>query len=429
MEKFAGYGFNKSHSAAYAMLSYQTAYLKAHHPAAFMAAVLSADMDRTEKVVTLIDDCSDGELTVLPPDVNASGYKFTVAEERTIRYGLGAVKGIGQAAIEALVAEREVRGVYQSLEDLCRRVDLSRINKRVFEALIRSGCCDGFGLNRATLMARLGDAVLAGEQSARGHRTGQADFFGLESDEPDGDAPEGLQLPDWNEAERLAGERETLGLYLTGHPIGRYERDLRYLGVTRIAEVAATERSSAQDGAHYWADWRNVSIAGLVLEVRRRGTRVGIVLDDRSGRIEVAFSEEVFGRFRELIVKDALLQIEGQARFEEFLDAWRVNARQVQSLDALREQAARQLILIWPHDAEARLLAKLEDLLRQYRGGECAVCMRYACEQASGVLMFGAEWTVRPNRALLDELEGLFGRDGVRLAYGAPAGSSSAASA
>ncbi|MCC7461345.1 MAG: DNA polymerase III subunit alpha [Gammaproteobacteria bacterium] len=429
MEKFAGYGFNKSHSAAYALLSYQTAYLKAHHPAAFMAAVLSADMDRTDKVVTLIDDCVGSGLVVLPPDINASEYRFALADERTIRYGLGAVKGVGQAAVEALVAEREARGPYRSLEDLCRRVDLARLNKRVFEALIRSGCCDGFGVNRATLTARLAAAMQAGEQSARTHEAGQVDFLGLEAPQARSAEVDDTRLPDWSEAQRLAGERETLGLYLTGHPIGRYERDLRYLVGTRIADIA-TDRPAAADTGRGWADARSVSVAGLVLELRRRGTRVSIVLDDRSGRIEVTFSDETLQRCRELIVKDALLHIEGQLRFDEFSDAWRVAARQVQTLDSLRERQARQLILQWPRAADRpRLLARLADLLEAQRGGECGVYLRYTGERASGVLVFAPEWKVRPTRLLLDELEALLGRDGVRLAYGTPAGTHSAASA
>ncbi len=179
MEKFAGYGFNKSHSAAYAMLSYQTAYLKAHYPAAFMAAVLSADMDRTDKVVTLIDDCALIGLKVLPPDVNASAHAFAVADAATIRYGLGAIKGVGRSAVDALVEEREARGAYASLEDLCHRVDLARVNRRVLEALIRSGSCDSLGANRAAHDGTAGVAMQAGEQTARTAEAGQDDFFGL----------------------------------------------------------------------------------------------------------------------------------------------------------------------------------------------------------------------------------------------------------
>ena len=179
MEKFAGYGFNKSHSAAYALLSYQTGYLKAHYPAAFMAAVLSADMDHTDKVVTLIQECAEIGLQVKPPDVNHSRYEFAVGGERTIRYGLGAVRGVGRGAVEALIAQRDAHGPYMSMEDLCRRLDLQKVNRRVLEALIRSGSLDGLGANRATLMQRLPAAMQLGDQNSKAHEAGQNDMFGL----------------------------------------------------------------------------------------------------------------------------------------------------------------------------------------------------------------------------------------------------------
>ena len=287
MEKFAGYGFNKSHSAAYALLSYQTAYLKAHYPAAFMAAVLSADMDRTDKVVTLIDDCALIGLKVLPPDVNTSAHAFAVADPATIRYGLGAIKGVGRTAVDALAEEREARGAYASLEDLCHRVDLARVNRRVLEALIRSGSCDSLGANRAALMERLAVAMQAGEQSARTVEAGQDDMFGTPQAAAGGVVRRTASEPVWTEAQRLAGERETLGLYLTGHPIARYERDLAQLVGVRIRDLAAEARPAGGEGDR-WSEARRVSAAGLVLEIRRRGPRVSFVLDDRSGRIEVS---------------------------------------------------------------------------------------------------------------------------------------------
>ncbi|HWW29029.1 MAG TPA: DNA polymerase III subunit alpha, partial [Steroidobacteraceae bacterium] len=183
MEKFAGYGFNKSHSAAYALLSYQTAWLKAHYPAAFMAAVLSSDMDRTDKVVTLIDECSTMGLTVQPPDVNESVYAFRVAGPLCIRYGMGAIKGVGASAVEAIIEERERGGAFKSLPDLCRRIDLQRVNRRVFEALIRSGCLDRIGPNRASLTAALDRAMHLGEQNSRASSMGQVDLFGLSAAE------------------------------------------------------------------------------------------------------------------------------------------------------------------------------------------------------------------------------------------------------
>ena len=179
MEKFAGYGFNKSHSAAYAVLSYQTAWLKTHYPAAFMAAVLSSDMDKTDKVVTLIDECNRMGLTVEPPDVNASQYMFTVSGPKAIRYGLGAIKGVGQAAVENMLAERAAGGRFRDLRDLCRRLDLNNVNRRVLEALIRSGALDSLGENRATLMHQLPAAMQAADQTSRAKAAGQDDLFGL----------------------------------------------------------------------------------------------------------------------------------------------------------------------------------------------------------------------------------------------------------
>jgi DNA polymerase III subunit alpha len=427
MEKFAGYGFNKSHSAAYAMLSYQTAYLKAHYPAAFMAAVMSADMDRTDKVVTLIDDCALVGLKVLPPDVNASTHAFAVADAATIRYGLGAIKGVGRTAVDALVEERTLRGPYLSLEDLCHRVDLARVNRRVLEALIRSGSCDTLGSNRAALMERLAVAMHAGEQTARTVEAGQDDFFGLPQTAARATGAVGAPEAVWSEAQRLAGERETLGLYLTGHPIARYERDLAQLVGARIRDLAGEARPAGGEGER-WSEARKVSTAGLILEIRRRGPRVSFVLDDRSGRIEVTLSEDVYHRHRDLVVKDALVLVEGSLRFDEFSDAWRVQARTLQSLTAVREHQARRLLIEWPADGpHEELLNALTGLLSQALGGECAVLVRFTAPDAQGTLTLGDEWKVHATARLIEQLERRFGV--VRVAYGAATGTSSAASA
>ncbi|HEY2417959.1 MAG TPA: DNA polymerase III subunit alpha, partial [Steroidobacteraceae bacterium] len=416
MEKFAGYGFNKSHSAAYALLSYQTAYLKAHYPAAFMAAVLSADMDRTDKIVTLIDECAHIGLDVQPPDLNASCYAFAMADERTIRYGLGAIKGVGRSAVEAITEERDTRGPYQSLPDLCRRVDLSRVNRRVFEALIRSGSLDSLGVNRATLMAGLDEALRSGEQNARSDATGQGDIFGR-SGQPVHEPMNLKPMPDWNASQRLAGERETLGLYLSGHPIAPYEQDLRCFASGRIAEFALERPAGAVDPARSYMDARSVKLAGLILEVRRRGPRVSFMLDDRSGRMEVTLFEEVYQRHREIVVKDTLVQVEGLLRFDEFSDAWRLGAKQVTALEAVRERLARSLVLTWPRAPQRGLPESLQALLQQHRGGQCAVLLRYRCEAASGTLAFGADWKVRPTHELLERLEGLLGTGQIQLRY------------
>jgi len=420
MEKFAGYGFNKSHSAAYALLAYQTAYLKAHYPAQFMAAVLSADMDHTDKVVTIIKECSDMGLTVLAPDVNASRYEFTACGERSIRYGLGAVRGVGAGAVEALIAEREARGDFASLEDLCRRLDLTKVNRRVLEALLRSGSLDGFGANRATLMDGLGAAMQLGDQNTRAHAAGQNDMFGLaDNARPGAAAPRraGL-LPEWSEAVRLTGERETLGLYLTGHPLARFEASLPRLVSHRIADLIG-DRPVAGFEPGRFGGGKPVMVAGLIDEVKKRGPRVILTLDDRTGRIEVMLFEETWQKHRDLIAKDALVLIEGLLRFDEFSDAWRLSARRVSDLDKVREQEARRVVIRCSEAQVNSLGERLAAILKSARGGACPVTIEYTGGAASGALALGPEWTVRASREVLEQLEGLLGPGAVQVVYAA----------
>src|SRR5580765_5393306 len=422
MEKFAGYGFNKSHSAAYALLSYQTAYLKAHYPAQFMAAVLSADMEHTDKVVTLIKECTDMGLTVLPPDVNASHYEFTACGERSIRYGLGAVRGVGAGAVEALIKEREARGAFAVLEDLCQRLDLQKVNRRVLEALLRSGSLDGLGANRATLMDQLGRAMQLGDQNSRAHEAGQNDLFGL-SAEARASAPaqprRAAPLPEWSEAVRLTGERETLGLYLTGHPLARFEPGLARFVSHRIGDLVGDRPVGGFEPGRFGGG-RPVTVAGLIDEVKKRGPRVILTLDDRTGRIEAMLFEETFQKHRDLIAKDALVLVEGLLRFDEFSDAWRLAARRVSELDKVREQEARRLVIQCTHGQVPALDERLAAILAPWRGGPCPVTIEYCGAQAAGALTLGPEWSVRASRELLEQLEALVGRGSVQVLYGTP---------
>ena len=421
MEKFAGYGFNKSHSAAYALLSYQTAYLKNYYPAAFMAAVLSADMDHTDKVVTLIKECADMGLVVKPPDVNHSRYEFAAGDDRTIRYGLGAVRGVGQGAVEAIIGEREANGPFTSLEDLCRRLDLQKVNRRVLEALLRCGSLDELGPNRATLMQRLLAAMQLGDQNTKAHQAGQDDLFGLvavQRSEPQGPQRRDEQQ-EWSEAVRLAGERETLGLYLTGHPIDRFEAGLANMVTHRIGPLVSDRPMEPVR----FGGGRSVTIAGLIDEVRKRGPRVILILDDSTGRMEVTLFEDVFQKYRDVVAKDALVAIEGQLRFDEFSDAWRLAARRITELDRIREQQARRLVLRWPDRADSpALLGRLAETLTPWRPGPCPITVEYAGSGAAGALNLGSEWKVRASRELLENLETLIGRGGVQIVYHAPAG-------
>jgi DNA polymerase III subunit alpha len=413
MEKFAGYGFNKSHSAAYALLSYQTAWLKAHYPAAFMAAVLSSDMDKTDKVVTLIDECASMGLDVQPPDVNESVYAFHVSGAMSIRFGLGAIKGVGASAVEAIIEERTANGPHQSLPDLCRRIDLQRVNRRVFDALIRSGSLDRIGPNRATLTAELDRAMHLGEQNSRAMSVGQVDLFGLSA------APDSV-VTDWSEAQRLAGERETLGLFLSGHPITPYEPDLKLLGCARLADVVSGPKpAAAADGARSWSAGKAATVAGLVLEIRRRPNRVTLILDDRSARLEVSLYEEIFQQHRDIIVKDAILIVDGTLRFDDFIEAWRLQAKSLMDIDRARERFARRLWLRWPEEFDGpQGLNRFEQMLKPYLRGPCGVSVAINRPDYAGRLNLADTWSVRASRELLDKLTALVGRDGWYLLYG-----------
>ncbi|HVC28170.1 MAG TPA: DNA polymerase III subunit alpha [Gammaproteobacteria bacterium] len=422
MEKFAGYGFNKSHSAAYALLAYQTAWLKAHYPAAFMAAVLSSDMDHTDKVVTLIDECRVMELKILPPDINYSGYRFAMADQSSIRYGLGAIKGVGLAAIEGLLEERARNGEFKSIEDFCRRIDLQKANRRVIEALIRAGALDALGLNRATLMARLPEALARADQSTRARAAGQNDMFGLMG--PGTAKQQQLaavsMLPDWDEDERLRNERDTLGLYLTGHPVARYAADLRHVVTAPLGELAdeSPPESNGERGYGYMAASRNVVAAGLIVDLRKRGGRVSLILDDRSGRLEVTLFEDAFKRFRTLAVKDRVVVVEGRLAFDEFISGWRITVKNMYGVDELRERYVRRLDIEWTVEGGEGFASRLKEALKPHVGGRCSVWVHYRGAGASVPMCLGEAWRVHPSEILTRRLETWLGMGSITLHYG-----------
>jgi DNA polymerase III subunit alpha len=422
MEKFAGYGFNKSHSAAYALLSYQTGWLKAHEPASYMAAVLSADMDHTDKVVGLLYDCrKEVGLSILPPHVNLSSYEFAVVDDKTIRYGLGAIKGVGEGAVQAIVNERKANGDYASLEDLCRRLDLSKVNRRVLEALVKSGALDGLAANRATLDKRLDDALALGEQNSKANETGQHDIFGLATSH----VPEAVRArtpdqPEWSDVVRLRAERETLGRAISGHPIDRFVNDLPRFITGRIADYLEQDKPAANpEGGRSFFGGKNVAIAGVLEELRKRGPRTEITLDDDSGRIQCSFFDEQYQQFRELLVKDALLLVEGKLRFDEFANTWVLRATKVSELERLREKEARRIVLKLK-STDVLPLDKLQALLGQYRGGNCQIAVQYHGVGTRGTFSFASDWNVRPTPALIEALETLLGRGRLAVLYSPP---------
>ncbi len=417
MEKFAGYGFNKSHSAAYAVLSYQTAYLKAHYPAAFMAAVMSADQQNTDRLVTLKDDCRQLGLRLLAPDVNLSSYHFSVSGDDRILYGLGAIKGVGRGAVESLIAEREANGDYRSLAEFCRRVDHDKVNRRTLEALIKSGAMDCFGETRRSLMHQVPEALRSADQQARAAAAGQNDMFGL--GEPEAETEfEPVRLAEWQEHLFLSNEKEALGLYLTGHPFDAVRNDARHFSDGRLGDITAEPPPQTNRGERNYGTQREATVAGLIVDVRKRGNRVSVVLDDDTGRMEISFFSEAFQEFKHLLVKDEIVVVSGGLRYDDFIGSWTINAKSVLHIDRVIESRARGLVLsLAPNGQGENVLIKLHDLLLPFREGSCDVSVRYIGDSAAARLSLGPEWAVRPSRELRDKLTELLGNNNVRLLY------------
>ncbi|WP_295803526.1 DNA polymerase III subunit alpha, partial [uncultured Microbulbifer sp.] len=421
VEKFAGYGFNKSHSAAYALVSYQTAWLKAHYPAQFMAATMSSDMDKTDKVVTFIEECRAINLDLVPPDVNLGSYQFSVDVDNRIIYGLGAIKGLGEGPIDNIIAEREQGGPFTDLFDFCSRIDPRKVNKRALEALVRSGAldsigpsaddADGLNYSRAVLFNSLDEAVKSAEQQSKNDSAGMMDLFGeVVRSASDGDVYEDFRRArPWSIRERLEGEKNTLGLYLTGHPIDEYEDELKHLVKARIADLKPGRESQ--------------KVAGLVVGMRvmktKRGDSMAIVsLDDRSGRIEAAVFSEAFGEHREKLVKDSLLVLEGSISHDDYSGGLKMSVNSVSTLDDLRSGSVIGVTLkLASAEALPNMGQRLSACLRPYTGGKCPVNVLVERSDARATFRLAEEWKVEPNDQLIQSLREVIGREGVQLDY------------
>jgi len=410
MEKFAGYGFNKSHAAAYALVAYQTAWFKAHHPAAFAAANLSALMDDTDKVQDLIADARANGLQILAPDIATGLWRFEPVDGRTIRYGLGAIKGTGAAAIGHIVDIRRA-GPFKGLLDLCSRVDRHVVNRRVLEALVRAGCFDALDPNRASLLASVGRAIEMAEHTAA--TAGQVSLFGSERGQS-GPEFEPVAARPWSERERLAQEKVALGFYFSGHLFSEFEHEARRIAPTRLADLKQSRDS--------------LRVCGIVVSVRQQNTRRGrmcaVLIDDGSAQLEVAVFSELFERRRALLKEDALLFVTGRARFDEFAQRLAVTADDLMDLAQARcgARAALRIEVRGSHDA-----AGLRDVLAAYRAnggtnggaggtaangthggalGEagCRVVVAYSNGAARVEIPLPDAWRVRGEDRLIDDL-------------------------
>ena len=427
VEKFAGYGFNKSHSAAYAVVSYQTAWLKTHYPAQFMAATMSSDMDKTEKVVIFVEECRSMNLNLLPPDVNQGEFQFTVDKNNNIIYGLGAIKGLGEGPVENIIEARQ-QGRFTDTFDFCARIDSRKVNKRALEALVKSGAFDTIGPDaenpdrdldhaRAMLMSSLSEAVKTAEQQQANNNAGMVDLFGdtLPGQGESGNDPykDFYQVRRWTLKERLNGENDTIGLYLTGHPIDEYEKEVNHLVSSRIANLQA--------------DKKTIKIAGLVIAMRvmktKRGDTMGfITLDDRTARMEVAVFADTYNEYRDKLVKDVLLIVEGQVSHDDYSGGLKMRADKVTPLEQARQEQLRSIGLQW-HSRELKNNAtkELMRLLENYRIPEdqksCYVIIDYKRVDAAARIQLGKQWRVQVVDELIHKLRNEYGSTNVCLNY------------
>ena len=417
MEKFAGYGFNKSHSAAYALVAYQTGWLKAHYPAEFMAATISSDMDKTDKVVTFIDECRAMDLALLPPDVNHGQFHFSVDNQGRIIYGLGAIKGLGEGPVESIIAARSEAGPFKDLFDFCARVDGRKVNKRALEALIRSGALDSIGpeaemgYGRAVMLAAMDEAVKLAEQHARNTSSGMGDLFG----DSVVDSASDINYNSYDGAralsvrERLNGEKETLGLFLTGHPIDEYEDELRSMVANRIVDLRPGKDSTTISGM----------VIGMRVMKNKRGDNFAfLTLDDKSGRIELSVWAEKFNAYRDILTKDALLVVQGAISEDNFTGGLKMVAESIQSVYEARCSKVNSLQLtISQSQVTEDWVEQLHGILNDYKEGNCPVALEYTVPSAVGQLNLGKQWLVQPKDELIARLREDFGKNNVSLQY------------
>ncbi|ADQ84903.1 DNA polymerase III, alpha subunit [Methylovorus sp. MP688] len=406
MEKFASYGFNKSHAAAYALVAYHTAYLKAHYPAAFLAATMSADMNNTDSVHIFYDDCAANGVEVLAPDINQSEFRFKPISDKQVLYGLGAVKGTGWAAIEVILAAREAEGPFKDLFDFCRRLDLRKVNRRVIESLIRAGAFDKLEPNRAALLAGVSLAISAAEQS--GAASGQNSLFGEMSDSVAHTLP---KVNAWSEQEKLQQEKSALGFYFSGHPYEGYKRELATFVRTTLGNLKPQDQPQLLAGV----------VMGIRIRMTQRGKMAIVTLDDATSRIEIVVGNELLNQSQHLLKEDALVIVEGRVSNDDFSGGLRVNARKVYDLAAARSANASLLKISCNGQADA---GRLREILAPYcrQGGEedrrhCAVKIEYHNGSARVELMLGEQWRVELHDELLSNLKGWLSEDNVKILY------------
>jgi DNA polymerase-3 subunit alpha len=440
MEHFAGYGFNKSHSTAYALLAYQTAYLKANYPWHFTAALLTIESQNTDKLALYLGECRDRGIAVLPPDINESELRFTVEPERGVRFGLAAIKNVGEGAIESILAARTKHGRIRSLISLCEDVDLRLLNKRVLESLVKAGALDSIARDDASyaalataalrprLIAALESACEYGARVQRDREEGQAQLFSAMFDGPaDVAASQRLVLPEapaWNETEQLACEKETLGLYWSGHPIDRYAAVLKDLGARSTGELAEAPTNGSRGDA--WGAGgpkpieADTSVGGIIAAVRplktRKGDRMAVLtLEDSQGVVEIVVFPEAFQRSAALIETGRLVLVRGKLERDD--ETARILASEVLGIEEARARQAREVEIHLRMPADRGLFEALGEVFSRHRGDRrVSFDIEVGAPKRLRVRAdISSQIRVRPSPALVAEVERLVGAGAVTL--------------
>ena len=414
MEKFAGYGFNKSHAAAYALIAFQTAYLKAHYPAEFMAACLSADMDDTDKVHIFVEDSIANGLTILPPDINLSSYRFIPVDNKTIRFGLGAVKGTGESAISSIIAMREQTELFTDLFDFCNRVDRRIANRRVMESLIRVGAFDSLNPNRASLLASVGLTIESAEQMSQA--VSQANLFGEASDQSHMQS-QLIHADMWSDREKLRHEKISLGYYFSGHPFNTYVAELKHFIRTRLDRLNPSREPQLLAGI----------IHSIRVQMTRRGRMAVINLDDGKARVELVVFSELFDANRAWLKEDQLLIAEAKVGTRGYNsdenDELRITAEQLYDFAGIRSRFAKQIRIHCDPSTLSQvsslktLLAPFSNQTQKSQDNYCPVTLVYHNDFSSGELELGNDWRVNLHDDLVQSLNAHFKTENVEIVY------------
>ena len=427
MEKFAGYGFNKSHSVAYASIAYQTAYLKSYYPSEFLAAAMSCDMDKTDKIITLNDACKEMGITIKRPNINTSNVYFDSIDRNNILFGLGAIKGVGSTASAHIVKERESNGVYENIFNFCERVSHSIVNIGTLEALVYSGSFDDFGEERGKLINYLSKAISYGQQRQTTVSMGQKELFSNDSKTvmKNGGQQNGFEITHINKThtdnrlEILSQEKNMIGFYLSGHPITEFQNEIGEMGIQDINSYYT----------HFYSNstvnhtTQNSTVCGVIINIRQQ--RIGqdkfiyiITVDDSTARIQIILYSEIFFKYKNMIEENKILFFHGKMGIDEFDSQLTLRASMIFDFEEARKKFSKKIELTLNSEkSDTKLLNNIDHILKPYKNGNCQLTIKCVTKNHSVPLVLDKKWYIVPSTTLINNLKDLLGNENIKVKY------------